>query len=482
MPPPRKTNIIILLLVTIAAGWLYSYSVQGVGVDREVFRYAGMTIANGGTPYTTFFDHKPPLIYFVYLLAHPFGVYGPQIIFSVFTFLVALMVYRCCWKWVRPYALLLTILWIAMMHDPLVMADGGQNRQFSALAVTALFSYVGIRYDRLQWPLIGLGLFLVCFTQFTDLPAVLPLVVFLLFIKKNENDPKTLLGKTGLMAIGFLLPAAIMLFWLYIHGALSAFFYHAITFNNKWYIEPALFGSKVKYVIVLLIKTGYFLPLVLLPVLLRSTYKKQALVILLSAAIQAVALVPGYFFNHYFISCIPYSFFAWVLLVKYLSASSMAVKWRAICTIAILFVAVYSIKPWHWLQKAGNTTETQMIAQLEPYARSVQNQRGQLFGLDMTPALSLNASYNIISPSRWLYIHFWLRPGWDTALQQFNTEILQQLDKFHCRYVLDRDTDIYLWRPDMKNLWTQYLEEKYLLVLEKKNKEGRILYRLWERN
>lgn len=476
-----KTNIIVLLLVTIAAGWLYSYAVQGPGVDREVFRYAGMAVANGETPYTTFFDHKPPLIYFVYLLAHPFGVYGPQIIFTLFTFLVSLMVYRCCRKWVPGQALWLTLLWVGMMHDPLVMADGGQNRLFSALAVTALFSYACIRHNRLQWPLIGLGLFLVGFTQFTDLPALLPLVLFLLLRKKEERNAGTISGRMGLMAIGFLLPALVLLFWLYIHGAASAFLYDAIIFNGKWYIDPSLYGAKIKYIIVLLVKTGYFLPLLLLPLLFRTKYKIQALVILSGAALQALVLIPGYFFNHYFISCIPYSFFGWVLLVAYSSARMAKANRRTAVTAVLLLLTVYYIKPWHWMKNNGAAAGKQMIAQLEPYARSVQNQRGQLFGMDMTSALSLNATYNIISPSRWLYMHFWLRPGWDTALQQFREEVLQPLDRAQCRYILDRDTDIYLWRPDMKNLWTEYLEEKYRVVLFKKDRNGRILYRLWER-
>lgn len=481
MSSTPKTSIAILLLVTIAAGWLYSYAVQGPGVDREVFRYAGMAIANGETPYITFFDHKPPLIYFVYLLAHPFGVYGPQIVFTLFTFLVGLLVYRCCQKWAPRHALLLTILWIAMMNDPLVMADGGQNRQFSALAVTALFSYAGIWYHRLQWPLIGLGLFLVGFTQFTDLPALLPLVLFLLFRKKEDRNAGTISGNIGLMAVGFLLPALLLMFWLYIHGALPAFLYDAITFNRKWYIDPSLYGSKIKYIIVLLVKTGYILPLVWLPFLFRTKYKIPALVILSAAVIQALALIPGYFFNHYFISCIPYSFFGWVWLAKYITEQAKPVKWKKAAAAVMLILSVYYIKPWHWMKDEGTAAEKQMIAQLEPYARSVKNQRGQLFGLDMTTALSLNASYNIISPSRWLYMHFWLRPGWDTTLQQFSEEVLRPLDQAQCRYVLDRDTDIYLWRPDMKNLWTQYLEEKYRMVLFKKNREGRILYRLWER-
>lgn len=61
----------------IAAGWLtvvlfalwpafIQPSVRGAStVDASVYAFAGALIREGGTPYVTFWDHKPPLIYFV---------------------------------------------------------------------------------------------------------------------------------------------------------------------------------------------------------------------------------------------------------------------------------------------------------------------------------------------------------------------------------------------------------------------------------
>jgi hypothetical protein len=202
-------------------------------------------------------------------------------------------------------------------------------------------------------------------------------------------------------------------------------------------------------------------------------------VIVAGLAIQSIALIPGFFFNHYFIACIPYAFFGWVLLAAYtFSKWPVMMKWAPVVLMALL---LFHIKPLYWLQKNTNSFEKRMVEKMKPYVREVADRRGQLFGLDQTPFLSLNASYNIISPSRWLYIHFWLRPDWDTRLDTFKTEVLLPLDSFRCRYIMDRETDLLNLRTDLKALWLQYTEEKYKVIFEEKTSKGRILFRLLRR-
>lgn len=478
----KKYKVLLLMMVSIAAGWLYSYAVQGPGIDREVFRYAGMTIANGETPYLAFFDHKPPLIYFIYWLAHPFGVYGAQIIFTLFTFLVSLLVYQCCRKWLGRFAILLTCLWIAMMHDPLVMADGGQNRQFSALVATALISYGFLYKERLNWLLVGLGAFLVFFTQLTDFPALLPFIAWLIF-RQNEPEKKrrTIVKRIALLLSGFIIPAIILWLWFCSRDAQHAFLYDVFTFNSSWYVDADYFGSKTTYVAVMMLKTGYILPLCALIFLKRSRNRFPALLLFLCGTVQAAALIPGFFFNHYFIAVIPYSFFGWVLLFREAVLAGIPVKFRQLMYTGAILLVLFYLKPLHWFQKNTNTYEKQIVRKMEPFAREVQNKKGQLFGFDVAPGLSLNASYHIISPSRWLYFHFWLRPGWDTKLDTFRTEVLDQLDKYECTYVMDRDIGVTQWRPQLKQIWEEYINRKYELIFEDKSATGKRLFRLLKR-
>ncbi|MBL7726613.1 MAG: hypothetical protein JNM68_02960, partial [Dinghuibacter sp.] len=442
------------------------------------FRYAGMAIANGQTPYLDFFDHKPPLVYFVYRLAHPLGVHGVQVVFTLLTFLVAIPVYQCCRYWLGRWGVLFTVLWIAMMHDPLVMADGGQNRQLSALFTSALLAYGFRKQERPNGWLLGVGASLVFFTQVTDTPALLPFFAWLLFKPGGANRKRVLQ-----CIAGFLVPAIVIISWLYVRGAHHAFFYSAFTFNSSWYIDSSYFAAKTKYVAVLLVKTGYIVPLAAQCLLWRSAFRKQAVVILLCGVVQAVLLVPGFFFNHYFIAVIPYAFFGWLLLATGFiqQPNNKFSQWVYGIPVLVGLLIVFHIKPLHWLNRTPNSFEKRMVEKMEPYAREVQGRAGQLYSFDQPPFLSLNATYNITSPSRWLYLHFWLRPGWDTRLDTFKTEVLQQLDKYQCTYIMDRDNGVLYYHPALKELWTHYINREYALIFEEKSATGKTLFRLLKR-
>jgi hypothetical protein len=473
-------TIFLLLLVNTAAGWLYSYAIQGPGIDREVFRYAGMVLANGGTPYATFFDHKPPVIYFVYLLAHPFGVYGPQIIFTGLNFLVSLLVYKCCRQYIPRYALLLTVLWVCMLHDPFVMADGGQNRHFAALITTVIICHGFIKEKNSNWLLLGILSSLLFFTQQTDFPALIPFLFW--FILKEGNAFQKRKKILSWLA-GFASVILILWGWFYSRNAHQQFWYNAFTFNSSWYIDYQFIPAKISFVAVMLVKTGYLFPLAALVLLRRSIYRLQASVIFLGGFIQALVLIPGFFFNHYFIACIPWVFFAWVLLVKqYLSAHSgnkLRNEWWLMVALALLML--FYIKPVYWLKKDTATVEKRLVEKMKPYAREVQNRPGQLFAFDQTPFLSLNATYNIVSPSRWLYFHFWLRPNWDERLDTFRTEVLGQLDKYDCMYVIDREEGVTFFHPALNRLWNDYTRLKYDLIFEEKSAAGKRIFRLLKR-
>jgi Dolichyl-phosphate-mannose-protein mannosyltransferase len=473
--------VFLLLLINTAAGWLYSYAMQGPGIDREVFRYAGMALANGETPYIAFFDHKPPVIYFIYLLAHPFGVYGPQIIFTGFSFLVSLLVYKCCRQWLlQRYALLLTILWIVMLHDPFVMADGGQNRHFSALITTVIICHGFIKENSINWLLLGILSSLLFFTQQTDFPALLP---FLLWLIMKEGNAFQKRKRIGLWLTGFALITGMIWSWFYSRNAHQQFWYCAFTFNSSWYIDHQFIPSKISYVAVMLVKTGYLFSLAALIFLRRSVYRMQAFVVLLGGFIQALVLIPGFFFNHYFIACIPWVFFAWALLVRqYLvQHSAVTTKKEWWLPVAVVLLMLFHIKPVYWLKKDTATVEKRLVEKMKPYVREVQNQPGQFFAFDQTPFLSLNATYNIVSPSRWLYFHFWLRPNWDERLDTFKTDVLNKLDQYNCTYIIDRDNGVTFFHPALKQLWEEYTRLKYELIFEEKSATGKRLFRLLKR-
>jgi hypothetical protein len=72
------TFITILSLVALNFVWAIGANpaLQLGSVDGEVYRYIGMVIANGGSPYSDAFDHKPPLIFLLNAVSFPSEYWG----------------------------------------------------------------------------------------------------------------------------------------------------------------------------------------------------------------------------------------------------------------------------------------------------------------------------------------------------------------------------------------------------------------------
>ena len=81
--------------------------------DKEIFTYTGWAISKGLVPYRDFFDHKPPLIFFIYFtglrLGGPWGLWILNTLLALFTtaaFFDCCRRHRLAWPWLLPLALL----------------------------------------------------------------------------------------------------------------------------------------------------------------------------------------------------------------------------------------------------------------------------------------------------------------------------------------------------------------------------------------
>ncbi len=71
------STLFLLLAGSILLSLLYCPPVDIPLDDKEVFRYGGWVLSKGGVPYRDFFDHKPPLIYFLNFAGLLLGFLGP---------------------------------------------------------------------------------------------------------------------------------------------------------------------------------------------------------------------------------------------------------------------------------------------------------------------------------------------------------------------------------------------------------------------
>ena len=85
--------------------------------DKEIFTYTGWAISKGLVPYRDFFDHKPPLIFFIYFAGLFFG--GPWGLWMLNTLLALVttgIFYQRCLRYKLAFPWLLPLLLNLMMR------------------------------------------------------------------------------------------------------------------------------------------------------------------------------------------------------------------------------------------------------------------------------------------------------------------------------------------------------------------------------
>jgi hypothetical protein len=125
------STLFFLLAAGLLLTLLYCPPVDIPLDDKEVFRYGGWDISRGGIPYRDFFDHKPPLIYFLYFLAH--GSWGLWLIDLALVLSATAVFFQTCVKHKLPFPWLLPLLFNLMLRDFLICGGIGMTREYSTI-------------------------------------------------------------------------------------------------------------------------------------------------------------------------------------------------------------------------------------------------------------------------------------------------------------------------------------------------------------
>ena len=95
--------------------------------DKEIFQYTGRAILHGAVPYLDFFDHKPPLIFFLNAIGQIFGSWGLWVIDTALVLFTSIVWFRCCQKRLAN-AWILPLLFNLLIRLPLLSNGIGMTR------------------------------------------------------------------------------------------------------------------------------------------------------------------------------------------------------------------------------------------------------------------------------------------------------------------------------------------------------------------
>ena len=202
--------------------------------DKEFFQYTGMAILKGQVPYRDFFDHKPPVFFFInsagLILGN--GPWGLWLISTLFALLISFLLFRAARQYKLPYPWLLPLLFNLMIRDFLVIGTINLIRECSTFFVMLFFCAFLSRH-RLRLFLLGFLTALVFFTQQEQVFQLIPFLLYALLVRERLHVS----ARFARMIAGFLPIPLLLLLYFAIHGSLRYFWEDVYVFNVKYYIQ-----------------------------------------------------------------------------------------------------------------------------------------------------------------------------------------------------------------------------------------------------
>ncbi len=291
--------------------------------DEGIFGYAGQVILNHGLPYRDVFEHKPPLVFYIYALALIFVSPTPSgihIFLQVYNFITLISLFFLAKVYSKSSS---AGYWTAFIYamfsaSPVIQGFTASAENFMLLPITLslLFAVLAVQKNNLVFSFIsGFAGALACWTKQTAAFSVLFVLLYLLAgpLSQKSGDKfktsKRLFRLTGSWAAGAAAVSMSILLYFYFNGVFDEFIYWCFTHNwlysglvsssDKW----AMFFSKIISILkedVVLIALGIFYGF-------YSLLKKDGKGLFISsfAIFSFLGAVPGPAYTHYFAQIAP---------------------------------------------------------------------------------------------------------------------------------------------------------------------------------
>lgn len=482
--------LFFLLGASFLLSLAYCPPFQAVVDDTEVFSYTGMAIAKGLVPYRDFFDHKPPMIYFINFAGYLLGGGSPWGLWVINTLLAlggTWYFFKCCQKYKLAFPWLLPLLFNLLIRDHLISGGINMTREFTAFFMLFFFCVLMSRY-RHRYYLLGL---LSMLTFLTQQEQIIPLAPFLLYalLTTDTLPPDGRLLRLGAGALTILIP---LLGYFAFYHSLTHFWNDAFKFNFTVYLTPhKSWGDHFRTIKRVLDGGNYELPFMIALVLgITALFLKNNRKSLVVAAIAALLLtmIPEYLggklegrdgdFVYYFlplstsICLVLFTVFAFTE-DSILSGRLAQAPYAVLLCCSLLYTAFQH--GTHLVRRDSDpVTQSPELAWLEQ--QPVKDRQLYVF-FDISYTYYYNR-LKVLAPSPWIYHHFYAYvPGWDPN-QKMLKSIASDLIWSHTSYVIMDTALLKNFRnPVSRDWWMSFMQTYYQPVILKDNKPSL----LWRR-
>jgi len=477
----QQYSLFFVLFACLLLSLLYCPVYDMLFIDKEVFRYAGWALSKGQVPYRDFFDHKPPLIFFLNYAGLLFGGWGLWIIDLLLALSATWLFFDLCKRHRLPFPWLLPLLFNLMIRDFLVSKGIGLTREYTSFFLLFFFCVL-LGKNKARYFLLGLLSALIFFMQQDQLLPLLPFLLYAVQVKEpgesgSPGNSGAFISRLIKLAAGFLSVMLPILLYFALHRALPNFWQDAFAFNFSWYTaEKGSWADHFRSLKTFLDNGNYEMPFMIAMTLgVTALFLKNRKKPLVLASLAAVLLSFGpelmgarAVSSNFAYYLVPLSASLSILLFCVFAYTEDPVLRDRRAQIPYAFLLCCSLS-YTALQHATHNgrydKDPVVTSPAMGYLRQHRPGDYQLFVFGNGDFISAYNEFKILAPSPWIYQHFWMwYDRWDPD-QGLLKSIGQDLSSHRTTYVLMDTSYVDLLRnPANRAWWLSFLETHYRQV------------------
>ncbi|MBN1128946.1 MAG: glycosyltransferase family 39 protein [Chitinispirillaceae bacterium] len=241
---PSAFLIVTLLLAAVILFVLSYWNSFSMPFERDEgeYAFAAWVLDEGGVPYVDTFLQKPPLIVYVYWLAHkigPFTLWAPRLMLALFNVFTLLFLFLFVKKQAGAIPGMATVL----MAIPLLSARAftgvaANTEPFMLMPLTGLLVLSFYKTGSAKawvWLLAGAcAAFALLFKPIAALPAAAILVYWCLRQYKQQHSIRLLTRNTLLCVCGGAGTTAAVLLPILLRGGIDEFWFQTVVYNARY--------------------------------------------------------------------------------------------------------------------------------------------------------------------------------------------------------------------------------------------------------
>ena len=474
---PRHISFLVVGIVSLLLSFIYCPPFDIYFDDKEIFKYSGFLIGKGEVPYKDFFDHKPPLIFFINYLGLLLGDWGMWIIDATLVLLVSLRFLKLNIDYKVRYPVILPILFNFILRHHAISFGIGMTREYTTilllLACCLLFSK-----SRSKYFFLGMLAASIFFIQQEQVIILVPFVVYSLLtdIKGKKRKPLNVLVA---FAMGCIVVMAPILLYFLLNNALPDLWNSAFVFNTRWYTteeKPGLVRQLItlkNFIYSLNFDVMFLMALAMGSVSLYVGHERKGLLI------TALMVIPLSFISEFLsgklsignASCtyyllplgatIPFLLFIiFVFTRQQLFQNQLHQFIHGVLLIAgfvmstAMYLVNYSKYPQDGIAKSNEIR----------YLKNKNTQDYQLYVFNHSNFTYAYNYFKVLPPSKWLYHYFWeWYPNWDKDGKLIQS-ITADLKKHRTRFIIYDPQNTEFISEQNNRVWHGFLYSNYRQV------------------